>query len=92
MMEPLATQPYVKIERKVSSIEQQDIEHEREINLYPDRMTTKYRTFFIEEVYDVSYRMFHKNSGLLYLYTSKGVFSYIIKSSPKQFVTVFRSL
>lgn len=86
----LATQSYIKVERKVSSIEQHEIEHEREVTLYQDRVTTEHREFPIEEVHDMSYRQFGEKGGLLYIHTIRGVFSYTVKTSPEQFIHTFK--
>ncbi|MFC0300326.1 hypothetical protein ACFFIS_05740 [Virgibacillus soli] len=86
----LAKHAYFKIEREVTSIEQRQIEHHREICLYTNRVETKHRQFSIEEIRDMSYRMSSKNSGLLYLHTIQGVFSYYVKTPPKQFVEAFQ--
>lgn len=89
-MEYLASLPYIKIEREVTSIKQIDIEHKRTLYLYPDRIVTKHREFSIEEVIDISYRKFGDQNGLLYLHTSRGLFSYTIMDSPDHFVNVYR--
>ncbi|MUK88290.1 hypothetical protein GMD78_07795 [Ornithinibacillus sp. L9] len=85
-MELIAEQTYFKTERRVSSIEQVNIEHERTLYLYDDRIVSKHREFPIHEVLDVSYRSLGAEGGLLYLHTKSGVFSYTVKSSPKSFV------
>lgn len=91
-MEWVARQQYVKVQREVDGIEQRDIEYNRFIYLYPDRVVTKYRTFPIQEVIDMSYRKIAGEGGLLYLHTSGGVFSYTVKTSPEDFVAAFRQL
>ena len=88
-MKLLAFQPYVQVRRVVSSIDQTEEEELRELQLYDDRIKTKYREFPIADVLDMSYRPIGKSGGLLYLHTLKGVYSYYVLSSPKEFIDVF---
>jgi len=55
-MQLIAKQPYVKVERKVSSIEQWDEEQQRMIYLYDEKVVTKRREFPITDVLDISYK------------------------------------
>lgn len=86
----LAKQPYVKIIREVSSITQTNTEENRMLYLYSDKVVTKHREFSMEDITDMSYRSIGENGGLLYIHTSSGVFSYFMKTSPKEFVHVFK--
>ncbi|SET21647.1 hypothetical protein SAMN05216389_10717 [Oceanobacillus limi] len=86
MQEIIAEQTYYKMERRISSVDQIDIEHERTLYLYNDRIISKHREFSIQEIMDVSYRKLGQEGGLLYLHTKRGVFSYTVKSSPDNFV------
>lgn len=90
-MEVLAKQEYIKVERRVNSIEQVDIEHKRLLVLYSDKIVSKHREFHIRDVLDISYREIgSKGGGLLYLHTTRGVYSYTVKSSPKNFIEIFK--
>lgn len=89
-MNVLATQPYSKIVREVTSIGKTEVEDERMLYLYPDRVVTAYREFPIENVIDMSFREVGKTGGLLYVHTSSGVFSYTVESSPMEFIHVFK--
>lgn len=86
----LAKQPYVKVVRTVDSITQTNTEEERVMYLYEDRLVTKHREFDISTINDMSYRNIGSTGGLLYVHTNKGVFSYIVKSSPQQFVQIVK--
>ena|SRR5690625_2380638 len=89
-MNLLAVQPYIKVIREVTSIEQTDIEEERNMYLYDDKLVTKHREFPLEDVFDISYREFgQKGNGLLYVHTIKGVFSYTVKTSTDDFINAF---
>ncbi|GAB3049590.1 hypothetical protein [Virgibacillus ainsalahensis] len=89
-MQLIAEQPYIKIVREVSSVEQVDIEYQRTLYLYDEKVVTKHREFPIEDVSDMSYRFIGGEGGLLYLHTSNGVYSYTVKSSPDKFVEAFK--
>lgn len=90
----LATQPYIKILREVTSTEQKDIEQERMIYLYENKMVTKHREFPIQEVIDVSYRKIDGQGkrGLLYIHTSGGLYAYTVKTSTKTFIDTFKRM
>lgn len=90
-MSLIAQHPYIKIERKVTSNEQLEIEHDRIIYLYSDKVVTHYREFPIKDVMDFSYRKIADQGGILYLHTLQGVFTYIVKHSPEAFITAYRA-
>ncbi|WP_274309885.1 hypothetical protein [Solibacillus daqui] len=90
-MSLIAQHPYIKIERKVTSIEQFEIEHNRSIYLYNDKVVTQYREFPIKDVMDFSYREIANQGGILYLHSLQGVFTYIVKSSPEAFIAAYRA-
>lgn len=88
----IAKQPYVKIQRKISSTHQEKIEEARMIYLYQDKVKTKHREFPLDHVLDVSYRKISGVSGLLYIHTNSGLFSYFVKTSTTHFIRAFKSL
>ena len=90
-MSLIAQHPYIKTERKVTSIEQFEIEHNRIIYLYNDKVVTQNREFPIKDVMDFSYREIANQGGILYLHTLQGVYTYIVKSSPEAFITAYRA-
>jgi hypothetical protein len=90
-VEVLAKQEYIKVERIVNSLEQVDMEHKRYLSLYKDKVTSYHREFPIKEVLDMSYRQIGgEGAGLLYLHTTRGVYSYTVKSSPMHFIEYFK--
>ncbi|BAC15107.1 hypothetical protein ACFQ4N_12570 [Oceanobacillus iheyensis] len=89
-MDLIASHPYVKVVRHVSSLQQTDTEEKRYMYLYNEKIVTKHREFPIDDVLDMSYRFVGKDSGMLYLHTLKGVYSYIVKTSPEDFVESFK--
>ncbi len=88
----IASHPYTKIERIVNSIEQKDIEHERTIRLYDDKITTQYREFPIEDVLDISQKKVGPVGGILYVHTKSGVFTYTIHKAADSFIQAFQQL
>ena len=90
-MSLIAQHPYIKTERKVTSIKQFEIEHDRIIYLYNDKVVTQNREFPIKDVMDFSYREIANQGGILYLHTLQGVYTYIVKSSPEAFITAYRA-
>ena len=90
-MSLIAQHPYIKVERKVIGIEQFQIEHDRIIYLYKDKVVTQYREFPIKVVMDFSYREIANQGGILYLHTLQGVYTYIVKSSPESFIEAYRA-
>lgn len=89
-MEAIATQPYIKMERVVSRIDQKNIKHERTLYLYPDRIVTRHREFAIEEVIKLSEKKIGSKGGLLYIHTTRGLFSYTIQTTAKPFIEKFQ--
>ncbi|WP_404450619.1 hypothetical protein LG329_09695 [Virgibacillus necropolis] len=89
-MHLIAVQPYIKVEREVNSIQQFNIEDERNIYLYSDKIVTKHRKFPIQDVLDVSYRAIGGTGGLLYLHTNGGLYTYTVKTSPQKFIDAFK--
>lgn len=90
-MSLIAQHPYIKTERIVTSTEQVEIEHDRIIYLYSDRVVTQNREFPIKDVMDFSYREIANQGGMLYLHTLQGIYTYVVKSSPKAFISAYRA-
>lgn len=92
-MNPIAIQPYIKVQREVDlfEFEQKFIEEERNMYLYHDKIVTQYREFSIEKVFDISYKKFGEEAGLLYLHTLGGLYSYTVKIPPHKFIEAFKS-
>lgn len=91
-MQPLAKQPYVKIIRELTSIEQKDVEDHRTLYLYPDKVVTRHREFLVKDVIDISFRPIGDIGGLLYIHTNKGLFSYTVKTSTTAFIEAFNCM
>lgn len=90
-MKLLAEQPYIKMDRQVDGLEQKDVELNRMLYLYDEKVMSKYREFPIQDVTDVSHRAVGTDGGgMLYVHTTKGVYTYIVKSSPMDFINTFK--
>lgn len=90
-MSLIAQHPYIKTERKLTSIEQIDIEHDRVIYLYDDKVVTQHREIHIKDVVDFSYKEVANKGGILYLHAVQGVYTYIVKSSPEAFIAAYKA-
>ncbi|CAM3946154.1 hypothetical protein [Alkalicoccus chagannorensis] len=88
----LASHPYYKVEREITSLEQKNVEYERMLYLYEDKLVTHRREFNTEHIFDMSYRWMSGEDSILYVHTSKGVFSYSIKDDPMDFIEAFKEL
>ncbi|WP_416149117.1 hypothetical protein ACM26V_23185 [Salipaludibacillus sp. HK11] len=92
-MELLASHPYYKVQREINSIQQKNVEYERTLYLYEDKLITKHREFSSEAVFDMSYRELKSGEeGTLFVHTNQGVFTYIVKEDPTPFIKVFKEL
>jgi hypothetical protein len=91
-MSYLIAQPYIKVLREITSIEQKDVEHKRTLYLYPDKIVSAHREFPIEKVMDISFRKFGAEGGLLYIHTSSGLYTYIVRTSTDHLIEAFRRL
>ncbi|MNI23172.1 hypothetical protein D3C73_767470 [compost metagenome] len=88
----IAKQPYYKVERRITSLEQTTSVEHRIMYLYEERIVTKYREFAITEVFDLSYRALGPDGGLLYLHTQQGVYSYMVSTQPQSFIEAYKQL
>lgn len=89
-MKLLAEQPYIKMDRQMNGLEQKDVELKRTLYLYDEKVVSQHREFPIEDVADISFREVGPFGGMLYVHANQGVYSYIVKSSPMDFVNIFK--
>lgn len=83
---------YVSVERVVDRLEQTFHESFHSICLFQDRITTSQRIFVLEHVYDLSYRPFSGDTGLFYLHTNEGVFTFEVLEEPQHFISLFKKI
>ncbi|PIC70905.1 MULTISPECIES: hypothetical protein [unclassified Sporosarcina] len=83
---------YISINRVVDRLEQTYQKSYHTICLFRDRITTSQRTFPLQHVFDLSYRPFSGQSGLFYLHTNEGVFTFEIEEEPEHFISLFKQI
>jgi hypothetical protein len=83
---------YTLVERKIDYYYQlQRISTQHELIITQNEIITATSTFNIHQVFDVSYKPFSSEAGILYLHTHQGVFPFHIHSNPSIFIETFRS-
>jgi transposase-like protein len=88
----LCSHVYLTVKRKIKNNEQVYEEKEELIQLFTDQIKTASDLFLIEDVLDISYRSFSNEKGLLYLHTTRGVFSFITIHQPIKLITIYKEL
>lgn len=88
----LSSITYIDTERSIEAGEMKVIETERNIDLYQDTLITPGTQFHVKNVWDISYKSFSSEARLLYLYTHRGVLTYMIYTDPDKFVKTFKKL
>ncbi|WP_299088553.1 hypothetical protein [uncultured Metabacillus sp.] len=88
----LANLPYSKVTRWIEENRRFHKELEYEIVLTTERLCTSFDTFLLKEVLGISYRFFSENTGFLYLHTTKGMYSYTVKTNPEHFINQFKQI
>ncbi|WP_088006707.1 hypothetical protein [Indiicoccus explosivorum] len=89
---PVASVTYTEIRREVGREEVEITRQERLLLLFEDKVSSPEIQFPLNDVWDVSAKRFSDESGLLYLHTNSGTFTYKIPGSPRQFIQAFRRL
>lgn len=90
--ESIASLPYFTVERSINWFEQKHQQSSNTILLFQDSIKTEQNTFSLEHVHDLSYRPFSNGTGLFYLHTNRGVFTFEVKTSPNEFIESYRKL
>lgn len=91
-MNILAELPYIKVIREITWNQQNTIEETHQLLLLKDIILSNKDEFKFHEVHDISHRQMSEESGFLYLHTNKGVFSFYIKTDPKNFIDTYKEL
>lgn len=86
------SQPYVQISRIIKNNHQFHSETEDYLNLYKNKIITKDDCFLLKDVLDISYKELSTELCILYLHTTRGIFTYKVKSTPTNFVKYFFTL
>lgn len=82
----------MKTERRIEDNRQITVETEEYLYLYSDRIVTPKRTFVIKDVMDVTSRALSAYYTFLYLHTIEGVWTFVVRSSPEQFITHYHNV
>ena len=83
---------YISVQRVVDRLQQTHLKTYHTICLFQDRITTSSRTFLLKHVFDLSYRPFSGQTGLFYLHTHEGVFTFEIVEEPEHFISLFKQI
>ncbi|WP_100331140.1 hypothetical protein [Bacillus xiapuensis] len=89
---PQATQSYKLIRREIKQGQQHIYQEEAHLHLFQDKVTTASHEFALHEVHDMSYRRFSAGFVFFYLHTIRGVFSYLVTTSPDQFIDTYQQI
>lgn len=77
----------MKTERRIEDNQQFTVETEEHLYLYSDRIVTPTKSFTISDVMDVTSKPLSAYYTFLYLHTIEGVWTFVVKSSPEQFIS-----
>lgn len=88
----ISTISYFQIKRIIKLNQQKYIKTEHHITLYKNNILTSTNQFNLKNVYDISYKSFSGRTGLLYLHTNQGVFTYEVDSDPSCFINEYKKL
>lgn len=91
-MKVIANLPYITVTR---NIEENIIYHKEEqhkITLSTSEISTSFETFLLKDVLDISYRIISSDIGFLYLHTTRGMYSFQMRSNPEQFIEEFKKI
>ncbi|WP_151736908.1 hypothetical protein [Paenibacillus tengchongensis] len=88
----IAVQPYYKVERIMTGEKLEIIKQRRLLCLCPTQIHSAYHRFFIEDVFDVSFKDYGQGHAVLYLHTKQGVYPYTIEAVDEMFVAEVKRL
>ena len=82
----------MKTERRIEDNQQFTVETEEHLYLYNDRIVTPTKSFTIKDVMDVTSKPLSSYYTFLYLHTIEGVWTFVVKSSPEQFISHYHQV
>ncbi|MFD2680443.1 hypothetical protein [Bacillus seohaeanensis] len=91
-MKLIHSHPYYKVVREIKNNEQNSTEVKETIDLYDSLIATASKQFPLKNVSDISYKPLSDSYGFLYLHTNQGVFTFMVKESPKAFIDEYLKL
>ncbi|MCG7344542.1 hypothetical protein MHZ92_10375 [Sporosarcina sp. ACRSL] len=92
MKESISSLTYYTIERSIDWFEQKHHQTFRTLLLYEESIASSDQTFSLNDVHDVSYRPFSNGTGLFYLHTNRGVFTFGVNENPNEFINSYKRL
>lgn len=91
-MNVIASHPYYVVTRKIESNVQASHESEHELLLYGECIACSLKSFWLKDVYDISYKSLNEGKGFLYLHTHQGVHTFYVKQNPASFIKEYKKL
>lgn len=88
----VSTISYSRTEKYIENFEQKNRRHIYTLSLFYYKIETETHTFQLKHIWDISYKPFSGNNGLLYLHTDQGVFTFQIETNPNEFINAVRKL
>ncbi|MFS0574742.1 hypothetical protein AB1K83_03860 [Sporosarcina sp. 179-K 3D1 HS] len=83
---------YTLVDRKTVWHEQTFIRSSHHVILYRHAIATGKNTYRLQDVLDLSYRPFSGGTGLFYLHTIQGVFTFTVVEDPSEFIQLFQQI
>lgn len=88
----IQTLTYTTVEKYIEWHEQKHHKLLHKIHLYTDEISTSNRNFKLDYILDISYKPFSGKTGLFYLHTNEGVFTYEVDGDPEPFIYAYKKL
>ena len=88
----ISTLSYISVEKIAHWYDQKIHSSIHHIHLYEKSISTAIKTFHLEHIHDISYRPFSGGTGLFYLHTNQGVFTFKIDADPSDFITAYKNI
>jgi len=82
---------YYVITRKIELAQQCIVEEEKKMVVYEDKIVADNRSFSLNAVLDISFKSTLNEYDILYLHTNSGIFSFLIKDNPKEFIQMVKA-
>lgn len=81
---------YYVVTRKIDYSGQLSIEIEKKLILDEDKITSGEQIFPLNTIYDISYKQSINTYKILYLHTNHGVYSFVIKDDPEEWIELIK--
>ncbi|KAB7672511.1 hypothetical protein [Bacillus sp. B1-b2] len=81
---------YYVITRTIDYSGQLSTEIEKTLILQDDKISSAEKTFPLDTIYDISYKQSINTYKILYLHTNHGVYSFVIKDDPEEWIELIK--